>query len=111
MIADRITNTATHHRYTASTKNEAGDVTYTFVDAPEPLYVELQQQSATEMRDGRAVLVSTWIGYFRPDAVLDGHDEMTLDGKRYSFDGDPWLVRHPRTGQASHWFARMRRAA
>lgn len=107
MIADRITQAATLHRYTAAAKNELGDKTGTFVDVP--VFVEIQQQTATENRAGQNVAVSTWLAFFRPDVVLAAADQLTVDGKRYTFDGDPWLVRHPRLGRASHWVARMRK--
>lgn len=111
MIASRLTQPATLHRHTAGTKDAAGDVTSSFTDAPDPIYLELQQQTGSEIRDGRAVLVSSWVAFIRPDAVVTGHDELTINGSRFSFDSDPWLVRHPRTGQSSHWFARLRKVS
>lgn len=110
-IAPRITNPATLHRRSAATsKDAAGDVGSTFVDVP--TFVELQQYSANEMRNGMLVSVTIWAGYFRPDVVLSSLDEVTIQPYgRFTFEGDPWLVRHPRTGRKSHYLARLKRVS
>jgi hypothetical protein len=110
VIATRITNRGTHHVWTRGAKDAAGDYTYSHVDAPDPVYVEVQQQQTIEKRDGRSVVISVWVGYFRPDATLDAQDEVTVDGfGRFAFEGDPWPVRHPRLGTTVHWRALLRK--
>lgn len=110
MIASRITREGNLHRWNKGTRDEAGDYEPLF-DPPVPVRVEVQQVAAFEQRDGRQVQVVVWQAYFPPDVTgLTGNDEVELDGLgRFAFDGDPWLVRNPRTGVASHWQARARK--
>lgn len=111
MIAARMTQPATLHQASNGVKDAAGDVVATFTDAPDPIYLDLQQQSGSEIRDGRIVSVTTWLAFVRPDATLTSRDELTVNGGRFSIEGDPWLVRHPRTGLASHWLVRLRKVS
>lgn len=117
-IASKITRPATlHHWAAAADRNDLGDYDSGWSDAP--IYCELQQQTTSELRDGRLVVVSTYQAFYRPDLtgpggrpaadVLAPEDEVTVDGARYAMNGDPWPVRHPRTGRTSHWEAQMRK--
>ena len=71
---------------------------------------DLQEDSASELRDGRMVLVSVWTLLLAPDpededgnpVSVDGLDAVTVAGTRYSIEGDPWQVRNPRTGIVHH---------
>jgi hypothetical protein len=111
VIGLRITQPCTIHHWTKlPTKNELGDEQWGWVD--EAGFIELQQHSATELRRGQVVALSQWAGFFRPDVTLTNKDEVTVPGSgRFTFDGDPWLVRNPRTAKNSHWYARMRRTS
>lgn len=109
MITHLINRPATLHRHTAGPRDEMLDVTSTYVD--EPIMVELQQADTSEQRDGRTVVVSGWLALFRPDETLTALDQLSVDGARYAFDGEPWLVRHPRTGRSMHWSAKVRKVA
>lgn len=109
MISARITRDCTLHRWTKLPDKDAdGNEQHTFVDVPTK--VELQQHSSDEMRDGRMVSVTVWAGYFRPDVAISAPDEVTIPGSgRFALEGDPWLVRHPRTGRSSHYLTRLRK--
>lgn len=112
MIGLRITQPATLHSQQTGAKDAAGDRTTTFVD--HDVLVEIQQRDGSEFRDGQYVSVTRWYAFIRPDTTLPAFkpsDELTVDGRRYTFDGEPWQVRHPRTGQVSHWYARLRRTS
>lgn len=112
MIATRITADGILHRWQAGSKDEAGDVTATFAEGV-PVKVELQQQpgelGATEKRDNQLVATSRWLAFLRPDVAVSHLDEFTIAGIRYSVDGEPWVVRHPRTGRSLHVQAKLRR--
>jgi hypothetical protein len=117
-IAGKITGPGVLHRHTAGGRNASGDYDApTFTD--EPVYVEAQQLARAEDRGGAVTTVGTWVALLRPDvADLTGDDEVTVGGRlvdgetvggtRYAFQGDPWHVRHPRTGRATHWEATLR---
>ena len=110
MIASKITRPATHHVWTQGPKDALGDVTWSFVDAPDPLMVEVQQQSAVEVKTGTLVQVTMWLAFFQPGATVAAEDEISVPGLgRFGMDGEPWLVRSPR-GHNSHWQARLRKA-
>jgi hypothetical protein len=69
---------------------------------------ELQQVAAGDAHDGR-VQQTGW-RVFLPAAVeLDGVDAIRIDGELLELDGDPWPVRHPRTGAVHHVEAAVRR--
>lgn len=107
-----MTQAATLHKWVkGTTKDTAGDFTFTFVTQPDPIYVELQQKDGFEVQDGRSVSVSRWTVFVRPDCpVLSNMDEVTINGSRYAFDAEPEQIRHPRTGQTFHWRARLKKA-
>lgn len=111
VIASLVTRPCTLHTRVEDdgTRDEMGDPTVTFTDVE--TVCELQQSQATEERDGRLLLVSTWNLYLLPGESLDGWSELTVDDIRYTLDGAPWPVRHPITGEASHVEARVRRVA
>lgn len=110
MITQYINKPATLHTWTKlPDKDEAGDVQHDFTDSA--VLVELQQKSATELRDGMLIRVDSWTVFLRPDTTVTGLDELTVDGARYTFNGDPWLVRNPRTGAESHWQGRMEKVS
>ena len=69
---------------------------------------ELQQAAATDAHDGR--LQQTGWRVFLPAGVdLTGWDALRIDGDLLELVGDPWPVRHPRTGVVSHVEAEVRR--
>ena len=117
-IAGRINRAGTLHTWAVSAdRNDLGDYDSGFTD--HPVYAEVQQTSSVELRGGQMTVVTHYLGFFRPrldgpgGAVAAGtltpEDEVTVDGARYTLDGDPWLVRNPRTGIASHWETRLRK--
>ena len=111
-VTNRVNRDATLHRWVEGGRDDASgdykDPSFTSV----PCKVDVQQNAAQELRDGRMVTVSTWTAFFRPDLALTANDEITVPGLgRFAFDGEPWRVTSPRTGAASHWFARLRKVS
>jgi hypothetical protein len=70
---------------------------------------ELQQATSVESEEG-AIQVSAWQAFFPAGTELTGGDAILVDGATYELLGDPWAVRHPRTGHVSHVQAAVRRA-
>lgn len=62
-----------------------------------------------EVERGGDIQSEMWLGYFLPDADLEGWDRLTVDGVDYEFVGPPGLFVHPRTNKAHHYEARLRR--
>jgi hypothetical protein len=63
---------------------------------------ELQQVGAREEL-GDQVQVGTWRLFLPKDAPAQGWDAVRLDdGTTYELQGDAWLVKNARTGQAHH---------
>lgn len=111
-VTQRINRDAMLHRWVEGTRDDAsGDYNAgQFVDVP--CRVDVQQNAAQELRDGRVLTVSTWTAFFRPDLDLKAMDELTVPGLgRFGFEGEPWRVTKPRTGAATHWFARLRKVS
>jgi len=87
--------------------DEMGDPTWVYQDVPG--VCELQQVQAWEVRDGAPFLVSLWRLYVLPNVGLTGWDSVTVDGHKYTVDGEPWPVWNPRTRSLSHYEMNVRR--
>jgi hypothetical protein len=72
---------------------------------------DLRQQTSRERRGGGLVVTVTWLLFMLPDVpTLGAEDEIDVDGMgRWAIEGDPWLVKNPRTGQALHWLGTVRK--
>lgn len=70
---------------------------------------ELQQTTAGEVVDGR-VMVTGWRVFLPAGVDLSGWDALRIDDVLLELDGDPWQVRHPRTGDVHHVEAALRRS-
>lgn len=75
---------------------------------------ELQQQQRLETESSwseRAgeVLQSTWLLVLPANTAVDGGDKVTVDGQDFEVQGTPWHARNPRTGEAHHVEATLRR--
>lgn len=90
-----------------------GDPITTTVETP--AMCELQQSQSTELRDGQLVSVTAWNLYLPTDLdipigqSLDSADEIVVDGRTYTLDGDPWIVRDPTIEVDSHIEVKVRR--
>lgn len=62
-----------------------------------------------ESERGGDIQTETWMGYFLPDADIEGWDRITVDGSTFEFVGPPGLFVHPRTSKPHHYEARLRR--
>jgi hypothetical protein len=71
---------------------------------------ELQQQDRDEPAAAGELSDTVWLLYLPPGTELDTGDAVDVDGYgRFELVGDPWAVRNPRTGVASHVEATVRR--
>lgn len=70
---------------------------------------ELQQTTEGEAHDGR-VMRTGWRVFLPADVDLAGWDALRVDGELLELDGDPWRVRHPRSGDVHHVEAAVRRS-
>lgn len=107
--ADLITRPCTITHTTTSGSDDMGDPTTTTEDVR--TVCELQQASSTEQRETGAVVVTQWVVFLLPDVQASASDGLTVDdmpGAAFTFDGDPWLVRHPTSGEHGHQEARLR---
>lgn len=77
----------------------------------EEIVCELQQRARTEPSDGGELSDTDWVAYFFPETAPHGNDVLLVDGQRFEFVGEPWLVRNPRTREESHIEASLRRTA
>lgn len=82
-------------------------------ETTEATVYELQQTQRTEPPLDNELGVSTFLAVFPPGttisvdmAVVDG-----IDGHEYEVIGEPWIARNPRTHNASHVEATVRRSA
>lgn len=112
-----------HRSVTSETETDAmGDPLVEEVD--DPTVCEIQQQQRFEQRDGQQVLVSVWQVFLLPSEDVDGWDSITVappevdedawdgvTGDRYSLEGEPWPVRHPRKGVVHHIEATARKVS
>lgn len=74
-----------------------GDAVYAVNE--EAVLCELQQDRVREIRDGRELEVSVWTLFLPAGIETSGWDEISIDERIYTFDGDPWEVRHPTSGE------------
>jgi hypothetical protein len=68
---------------------------------------ELQQRHQAE--EGDVLGVGDFILFLPPDTPLDTNDGVIVGGLLYEVMGPPWYARNPRTGQAHHVEANLRR--
>ena len=80
-------------------------------------YCELQQLKRSEPPAEGETSDTVWDLFLRP-SIVDEHDEtvevgtgdaVEINGRVYEFTGDPWEVRSPFNGRASHIEATVRR--
>lgn len=94
--------------------NEYGDRPETEA-AGEPAKCELQRVRAVERTQSgglvRRLSETAYHLFLAPEVGLDATDQVDVGGQRYTVDGDPWQVTHPRTGEVHHLEARVRRVA
>lgn len=119
-----LTRPCTLHTMTADDgdRDEMGDPV---VDdtAGTPTVCELQQDNIGQIEEnaGRNVIVSTWTLILNAGEPVDGWSEVTIApatavtdtwdgvGERFTLDGEPWQVRHPRLGSVHHIEATVRK--
>lgn len=108
-IESRLNRRGTLHVYVEGGRDQSsGDyIAGTFpADRERRIRCDLRKQSSTERRTGGSVtVINQWV-IFIDKAVpsVSALDEVTVAGEgRYKFQGDPWLVRNPRTTRATHW--------
>ena len=70
---------------------------------------ELQQRQRRENEE--QIGDATWVAFFLPGETIGSGDELVVDNVVYQVEGDPWPARNPRTQQASHIEATLRRMA
>lgn len=92
-----LTRSATLRRQEQTGSDVYGDAIYDYVE--EAVLCELQQDRVREIRDGRELEVSVWSLFLPAGISTSGWDEIAIDGRVYTFDGDPWEVRHPTSGE------------
>jgi hypothetical protein len=109
MLSTLLNTPCTITRRTSSTSEDAygdtipGTTTTTTV-------CELQQRQRSE-QPGAEVSDTIWLLILPAGTGIDTGDKVTVDGVDYEMVGDPWPARNPRTGQASHVEATLRRTA
>jgi nucleoid DNA-binding protein len=71
---------------------------------------EIQQQQRSEAGDAGELSDTAWLGVFPAGTDLRTGDAVRIDGiGGFELVGDPWPARNPRTQQASHVEASLRR--
>jgi len=70
---------------------------------------EIQQRRRTE--NNEQISVAQWVAFLLPGETVRTGDELVVDDITYQIEGDPWPARNPRTRQASHIEATLRRMA
>lgn len=112
-VSALLTRTCTIKRRTAAgTIDAAGDAVVTTVDTS--AVCELQQ--LPRRADGEPVTQaemsdSQWLLVLPAGTAIDTGDGVVVDGKAYEMFGEPWHVRHPRTGVESHVECTLHRTA
>lgn len=74
---------------------------------------ELQQRRRDEPEGEGELSATEWIAFFQSSAELSTGDAV-IDhdtGRQFELVGEPWPVRNPRTGEASHVEVSVRRVA
>lgn len=71
---------------------------------------QIQQRRRSEDDTGN-VSDTTWLLVLPPGTEIAADSTVTVDGLAYEVDGDPWPVRNPRTGEASHIEVSLERVA
>lgn len=98
-----LSQTATVHSAGIDITDAEGITTTTYTDAIWPC--RLEQAETVEVDTGRGVVTSTWRIFLPPDAALNAHDELTVDGSRFQVAGRPNVPHSPRG--PSHIEARL----
>lgn len=95
------------HRTGRTTINRDGDEVPEFgaIDT----VCELQQQRTAE--NAEEIADARWVAFFLPGETVSSGDRLGVDGDVFEVEGDPWNARNPRTRQASHVEATLRRTA
>lgn len=96
-VTHLMTHSATLRRRAQTGTDVYGDAVYSV--ETEAVLCELQQDRVREIRDNREIEVSVWTLFLPADVSVSGWDEIDIDGRIYTFEGDPWEVRHPQSGE------------
>lgn len=72
---------------------------------------ELQQIARTEPEMEGELSDTRWLAIFPAGTDLQTNDAVIVDTLKYELEGDPWMVRNPRTGSDSHVEATLCRTA
>lgn len=70
---------------------------------------EIQQRRRSE--NDEQISSAEWVAFLLPGETVGSGDELLVDGVTFQVEGDPWPARNPRTRQASHIEATLRRMA
>lgn len=75
-------------------------------------WIEKRKRAEEEPGQEGELSDTLWAGYFEAGVDLRTGDAIVIDGQgKYELVGDPWEAINPRTGQASHVEANLRRTA
>lgn len=72
---------------------------------------ELQQFERQEPIGQGEFSVAHWTLFLPAGTQIDTSDAVIVGGEEYGVEGEPWLVRNPRTGSDSHLEVTLVRAA
>jgi hypothetical protein len=86
-----------------------GDATTTTTTSQWPCW--LSQGERDEKTNNVAVTMEQWTLFLPPEAfgAVAAEDRVDVDGRTFEVHGPPWDAVNPRTGQASHVVATLKR--
>ena len=92
--------------------NDYGDPVMTETTVETTCELQKQVRRASEEPAGHGEFSDTlWDLFLLPGTEVGTGDVVTVDGVAYEMVGEPWPVRHPRTGAQTHIEAGVRRTA
>ena len=101
-----------HRRLDTGTTDDYGNLIPDTLDVAAVCELQLRTSRGDNEPDRLGELSDTdWVAYFLPGTVINTGDTLEVDGQRYEMVGEPWHARNPRTQQASHIEAFLRRTA
>lgn len=103
-----LTQTCTVYTHTAGSRDEYGEVADTFT-AGTSYPCRLEFRTGTENLNDRDTQLAGYLLFLPPEAVLDGHDRVVVDGVTYEVDGPPLKQSTPRG--VHHIEARLKTSA
>lgn len=99
------------NRATGAAQDGFGNPVLAASGEPVETVMELQQQGRTEDDDRGQVGEATWLAIWPAGTTVDEYAQVTTGGATYEVVGPPWAARNPRTRQASHVEATLRRTS